>query len=336
MTETPGGAPTREHTRRGAQPAVSADARPSDGREPAEAPTADATSTDEVTRALPAGARPAAPGGRTGEPSDGAPVREPVRETGTSVRPAEPRPERDAPSDDDTPPDLPTPPVPGTSSGGDAPSVPGTPSGPGASTGAGLATAAAASAPDTDTATADAGRHRRRRRRWLRGVGIATVTLLVLGLGASTVYLYRTTTAWQDRADTYLADARGIGGELATTRAELAGTEAELEGVRSQLATAQARIVELADEKAQLGDDREVQRQLADYQERVSDAAGQVALALDQCVQGQQQLIGYLESTVTDAAQYDPAELERFRTDVEALCQAATEANIALQRELSR
>lgn len=179
-------------------------------------------------------------------------------------------------------------------------------------------------------------RHRRRRRRRLRVAGTATVVVLLLGLGASSVYLYVAASAWEERAETYLRDGRAIGDELATTRAELAGTEAELDAVRSQLATAQSRIVELADEKAQLGDDREVQRQLADYQERVSDAAGQVALALDQCVQGQQQLIGYLQSTVTNAAQYDPAELERFRTDVEVLCQAATEANIALQRELSR
>lgn len=160
--------------------------------------------------------------------------------------------------------------------------------------------------------------------------------VLALALAASTVHLYRTSTAWEARAGAYLQDARGLGEDLASTRAALAGTESELEAVRAQLATAQGRIVELADEKAQIGDDREVQRQLVDYQERVSDAAGQVALALDQCVQGQGELIGYLENTVTGVAQYDPLELERFRTDVDELCQTATEANIALQRELSR
>lgn len=180
----------------------------------------------------------------------------------------------------------------------------------------------------------DARRERRRRR--LRIATTTALVLLALGLAASTVHLYRTSTAWEQRADAYLADARALGEELAGTRAALAGTESELEGVRAQLATAQGRIVELADEKAQIGDDREVQRQLVDYQQRVSEAAGQVALALDQCVQGQQELIGYLQNTVTGAAQYDAAELEQFRTDVEQLCQTATEANIALQRELSR
>lgn len=175
-----------------------------------------------------------------------------------------------------------------------------------------------------------------RRRRLRRIATTAALVLLVLLLGASTVYLYRTSTAWEARAGDYLDAGRGLGEELAGTRAALAGTEAELEAVRAQLSTAQGRIVELADEKAQIGDDREVQRQLVDYQQRVSEAAGQVALALDQCVQGQQELIGYLQNTVTGAAQYDEEELERFRGDVEQLCQTATEANIALQRELSR
>lgn len=148
---------------------------------------------------------------------------------------------------------------------------------------------------------------------------------------AAAVYLYRTTTAWEDRAEEYRRAAEGLGGSLAATQAELEGARAELEGVRAQLATANERIVELADEKAQLGDDREVQRQLVDYQQRVSEAAGTVALALDQCVQGQDQLIGYLQN----AAQYDPVELERFGQDVQTLCQQATDANAALQRELA-
>ena len=146
------------------------------------------------------------------------------------------------------------------------------------------------------------------------------------------MHLYRTTEAWEARSDEYEEVARDLGGELATTRGALAGSQAELEGVRSQLATARARIIELADEKAQLGDDREVQQQVVDYQERVTEAAGKVALALEQCVQGQNQLIGYLQ----DADQYDPAELERYGTDVQTVCQTATEANAALQRELDR
>lgn len=170
----------------------------------------------------------------------------------------------------------------------------------------------------------------RRGRLLVRGV-VAVLVVLLLLASLLAAHLYRTTVAWQQRSAEYLKVSQQLGEDLAGSRAELAGARGELDAVRAQLATAQQRIVELADEKARLGDDREVQRQLADYQERVSDAAGRVALALDQCVQGQNQLIGYME----DAAQYDPVELDRYASDVQSLCQTATEANTALQRELA-
>ncbi|MBX9246123.1 hypothetical protein ICW40_15080 [Actinotalea ferrariae] len=191
---------------------------------------------------------------------------------------------------------------------------------------------AAAASPATGTAGGTADGRRTRRAPTRRVVLLGVLVLLLLLTAAAAVHLYRTSTAWEDRAEEYRRAAEGLGTELATTRASLEGARAELEGVRTQLATANERIVELADEKAQLGDDREVQRQLVDYQERVSEAAGTVALALDQCVQGQNQLIGYMEN----AAQYDPVELERFGDEVQTLCQQATDANAALQRELSQ
>ena len=156
--------------------------------------------------------------------------------------------------------------------------------------------------------------------------------MLLAAVTAAAVHLYRTSEAWEGRASEYLGAARVLGDDLAANRAELAGAQSELEAVRAQLTTAQERIVQLADEKARLGDDREVQSQLVDYQQRITDAAGRVALALDQCVQGQDKLIGYLK----EADRYDPAELDQYGIDVQALCRTATEANTALQEELSR
>jgi chromosome segregation ATPase len=153
--------------------------------------------------------------------------------------------------------------------------------------------------------------------------------LLVAALGAAG-YLYATTRAYSDRLAWTEDQARAIGADLTLTRSELAGARAELDALQAQLTTAQERITALADEKAQIGDDREAQRQLLDYQARVSQAAGTVASALDRCVQGQDQLITYLE----DAESYDPAELSRFGTEVETLCQSASDANEALQSEL--
>ncbi|MDO8107449.1 hypothetical protein Q6348_09600, partial [Isoptericola sp. b441] len=142
----------------------------------------------------------------------------------------------------------------------------------------------------------------------------------------------RTSNAWESRAGDYATVSKDLGSDLADTRAELKTTSDELDAVRAQLSTAQKRIIELANEKAQIGDDREAQKLLADYQARVSDAAGQVALALDRCVRGQNQLIGYLQN----AELYDPAELDSYATSVQDLCQKATDANTALQGELSQ
>lgn len=160
-------------------------------------------------------------------------------------------------------------------------------------------------------------------------IALGLVTVL---LAAGSAYLWRTSDAWQQRAEDYEAAGRDLGVRLADERAALEATTADLEAVRDQLATAQTRIIELANEKAQIGDDREAQRMLVDYQERVSDAAGRVAKALDQCVQGQNRLIGYLRN----AALYDPKDLDAYSTSVQDLCQQATDANSALQGELSR
>jgi chromosome segregation ATPase len=179
-------------------------------------------------------------------------------------------------------------------------------------------------APDLD-------RRARRLRRVAAVLGIAVLLVIVL-----TVYLYQSASAWQDRAEDYLGTSLDLGEDLAGTRSELVGATSELEAVRGQLSTATQRITELADEKAQLRDESEIQQQLVSYQERVSDAAGQVALALDLCVQGQNRLIGYQKNMIDGTASYDDAELEAYRAEVEALCNQATEANIGLQRELAR
>ena len=175
------------------------------------------------------------------------------------------------------------------------------------------------------------------RRRWLRRTLATVVALLLLATTGLAIYLFMSASGWRDQAKSYLGSSLELGGDLAGTRSDLTGARAELEAVRAQLATTQERIVELANEKAQLGDEWQITQQLVDYQERVSHAAGQVALALDQCVQGQQEFIGYLQlAAAPNGPVYDPAELARFETDVKALCQAASEANDALQLELSR
>jgi chromosome segregation ATPase len=159
---------------------------------------------------------------------------------------------------------------------------------------------------------------------------IALSVLLVL-VTALSAYLWVRTVRYEEYAQGVEDQGRAIGSDLATLRSQHEGTLAELAAVNEQLTTAQGRITELADEKAQVGDDREVQRQLVDYQARISQAAANVASALSTCIDAQNQLITYLGN----AAAYDPADLERFKGDVQGVCATATEANTELQRQLA-
>ena len=168
---------------------------------------------------------------------------------------------------------------------------------------------------------------RHRRRPW--AVVILSVLLVLVTALAS--YLWVRTVRYEEYAAAVEVQGRAVGADLAMLRSQHDGTLAELAAVNDQLSTAQSRITQLADEKAQVGDDREVQRQLVDYQERISQAAANVASALSTCIDAQNQLITYLE----DAEAYDPTDLQRFKDDVRGVCNAATVANTELQRQLA-
>ena len=162
----------------------------------------------------------------------------------------------------------------------------------------------------------------RRGSRWLAVLLVATIAV-----GA---YLWVTTVRWQRTASDWEEQAHGYADEVASLRMQLEGANTELQAARDQLSAATSRITDLANEKAQLGDENVVSQQYLDYQTQVSAAAATVASALGQCVSGQEQLVGYLK----EADQYEPADLSRYESQVNALCADAEDANEALQREL--
>ncbi len=170
----------------------------------------------------------------------------------------------------------------------------------------------------------------RRRRRPRPAVVVLAVALVVALLAVGR--MIQVTSAWQRSAAQWQALARTHGDQLAQAQADLKAAQNQLAATRSQLDAAQQRITQLADEKAKLGDSTAVQQQLADYQARVSQAAGKVATSLATCIDGQNKLIGYLDN----ASAYDAASLASFRSQVTSYCDQATAANAALQRELSR
>ncbi len=171
----------------------------------------------------------------------------------------------------------------------------------------------------------------RARRRGSRAPVVVLTLLLAAAVGVG-AYLWLTTVRWQEDSALWEDRAREQAAEVVALRAELDGVNAELVAAREQLATATGRITELADEKAQLGDETVAAQRYLDYQTRVTEAAGVVATALGQCTEAQSQLIGYLENREA----YDPADLERFAGDVQALCDQANRANEQLQQELRR
>lgn len=158
---------------------------------------------------------------------------------------------------------------------------------------------------------------------------LSVLLVAALGLGG---YLWLTTVRWQADSATWEAEARGYADRVATLQGELEATDAELVSAREQLAGATDRISDLANEKAQLGDENVASQQYLDYQTQVSEAAGAVATAMDQCVDAQTQLIGYLE----DSDAYDEQDLDRFSTEVQKLCKQADAAHEQLQRELQQ
>jgi len=158
------------------------------------------------------------------------------------------------------------------------------------------------------------------------------LAVVVAAAGGLTWYLLHVNAAWQEHSQQWQALAQREGADLAQARSDLEATRTELQGVTDQLTTAQNRITQLADEKAQLGDQTAAQQQLADYQARISTAAGQVATALATCIDGQEQLIGYIENS----AQYDAQSLATYRQDVENYCGNARDANASLQAELKK
>lgn len=180
----------------------------------------------------------------------------------------------------------------------------------------------------------------------LRRLSLILAVLLVLSVAGGS-YMLVLARSWHAQAEELEATARELGTELAETRAELNATENAWHSVRDQLTDAQQRIIELADTVAQTGDDREVQRQIARYQREVSESAARVASALDSCIDGQRQLITYLEARPAAPTDEDDEEdraaraeadaaLAEFRSEVEDFCQAAEDANTRLQQQLEQ
>lgn len=167
-------------------------------------------------------------------------------------------------------------------------------------------------------------RHRDRTRIAL----ILTTCLLVLALGAgSAAYLYTNNSSreWKATAEQHLAELadmtaqrQQVQGQLDASQAALAQTKSALQEVTEQYDDASDRIRDLADEKAQAADTVGV---LGSAVERSRN----VALQLDRCVAGLQELQGFL----LDIDSYERSDVLAAAEEIDLGCDRAQEASDA-------
>lgn len=169
-------------------------------------------------------------------------------------------------------------------------------------------------------------------------LGIAVTILLTLLLIAAvwiSLHLRNVSLDWETQVEEVKAQNYELGGRLADEQAQVVDLQSANDQLTSQLKTAQQKVLELADEKAQQGDDVEFYaRQIDDLTVALSTAAG-VANALDRCIEGQTQLVGYLKDLASDAPVYDPIEVAAYETSLNAKCDNAVAANDELQQLLA-
>ncbi|HEX5968862.1 MAG TPA: hypothetical protein VFY88_10315 [Intrasporangium sp.] len=157
---------------------------------------------------------------------------------------------------------------------------------------------------------------------------ILTTCLLVLALGAgSAAYVYTNNASreWKATAEQHAAELadmtaqrQQVQGQLDASQAALAQTKSALQQVTEQYDDASDRIRDLADEKAQAADTVGV---LGSAVERSRN----VALQLDRCVAGLQELQGFL----LDIDSYERSEVLAAAEEIDQGCDRAQEASDA-------
>ena len=167
---------------------------------------------------------------------------------------------------------------------------------------------------------------------------IAATLLLVIILGIAIgliIHMRSVSLAWEQQVSDVKAQNYDLGKRLATEQSQVVKLQGENEQVASQLRTVQQKVLDLADEKAQQGDNVEFYaRQIDQLTTTLSTAKG-VANALDRCIEGKTQLIGYLKDANSPNPTYDQAQITAFEASLKIKCDNAVAANVQLQQILT-
>ncbi|GIG54320.1 hypothetical protein [Demequina activiva] len=171
-------------------------------------------------------------------------------------------------------------------------------------------------------------------RRGRRAGWIVTTVLLLLLLTGSVLlnwHLWTTTDEWQARADALTDVNYDLGERLSREEQTTMQLGSEIDLLTQQLATSNQRVIDLGASKASAEDASEYASQQIDQLTTSLTNASAVANALHRCVDGQQQLVTYLENPDN----YEPEELADYAQSVRQLCAAAESSNEQLREALS-
>lgn len=167
---------------------------------------------------------------------------------------------------------------------------------------------------------------------------IAVTAAGVILLAVAITLMLQTRSAslkWKQQVEDVTAQNYDLGQRLAEEQTQVVTLQGENDQVTSQLKTAQQKILDLADEKAQQGDNVEFYaRQIDELTTALSTAKG-VGNALDRCIEGKTQLIGYLKDAASPTPTYDPIEIADFEASLNIKCDNAVAANVELQQILA-
>lgn len=168
-----------------------------------------------------------------------------------------------------------------------------------------------------------------RQRMWIAitAVGVILLTIAVVLL----IQTRNASLRWEQQVEDVKVQNYDLGIRLANEQNQVVSLQGEYDQVTSQLKTVQQKVLDLADEKAQQGDNVEFYARQIDELTTALSTAKSVGNALDRCIEGKTQLIGYLN----DAANYDPIEIADFEKSLAVKCDNAVAANVELQQILT-
>ena len=168
-----------------------------------------------------------------------------------------------------------------------------------------------------------------RQRLWIVITSLLAVFLIVtIGLLVKT---RNSALQWERQVEDVKAQNYDLGVRLADEQTQVVTLQGQNDQVSSQLKTVQQKGLDLADEKAQQGDNVEFYAREIDNLTTALSTAKSVANALDRCIEGKTQLIGYMN----EADKYDPIEIVDFEASLKIKCDNAIAANVELQRVLA-